>query len=603
MDRKKVRNLLRQGLHTPALYTGFNGVFTVLLSGIVLLTLFCNANVYYPLRWYALISAACLGLLVSFILSRTFAFFPEPSPLQEGLAAGFLLVLLLAFQGLVGSQLHLTAGLENAQGMVMQRAVDYATTGADPGSYLLHFPGDGGLYVILSGLFSLLHGFGVQDFTMTGLALTMLAVDVSVLLLYLCSRRLFGPNRALLVLLGCILVAPLALCIPLCTATTLAMPFPIAMVFLWLGARNKWRQGMVKAAVWRFCLLSLLAALGALIKLPVLVVWVAILLDLLLLLSGKGRALLAFAGLGIAAGFLVLGGLGVHYAPSMPVYDANDTIPLSGWVMMGLSSRGEYNTEDYQAIAELDGREARSAYVGETISQRLNEMGPLAFLNHLGTKLSRSFGEGTLGTAGVLEGDTDSALPLQSFFTVTGSRFSTTAYLAFAAFAALLIWGAVAAGKSVYRKNNALTFVRVALLGQVVLLLVFEGGAKHLLFLLPLFLLCAVEASPPGLAASSRPAPQEEPALETEPAFDPPAPGPDYMDPDFALQEPPLQEGTSSTSSEENWLVAEEESQAPPTAAPPAEDESQAGGAADEERMQPKKTDPTHEGENLWELL
>ncbi|MDL2252825.1 hypothetical protein LJC49_01965 [Ruminococcaceae bacterium OttesenSCG-928-I18] len=545
MEKVSGRNLLRAQVNTPVLYRIFNIAFAALFFGILALTLFFNTNSFYSFRWYWLLCAAAGGVLITLFVYWLFTLFPDPGKRAERILVPVLLVLFVAVQVVVGWQVRVDTDNSWDYGVVFNYASDYALSGTLPDDYFLYFPNNAALYTILCGFFSLLHLLGIWDFLIPTMVLNIAAITAAVALLYFVCRRLFGVRQGLFLLLACFVTAPFILYAPILYSDTLTLPIPIGIVLLWLKTRTEWRQGRTKGVYIRFLLISLLAAAGALFKVTVLIVWIAVALDLLIFLCGKGRLRLLLAGLALLLVVYLGGSFAVRYSPLLPAYNyAKDGLPASHWVMMGLSGNGGYNDDDYQLVLAQEGRAARSDFVAGEIGSRIAEKGPLGLLQHLGTKLSYTFGDGTYTAAGKLDQSASNPGLLHEVLVHSGEYFGVFAYLTFGLEAALLFWMALAAVRSFRRRNEALTFVRIAVFGLVLFLLLWETRARYLINFLPLFLLLAMEMGPRP-AAPKHP-PKEEPAegdilrrndygemqVQAQPLPNEPA-APDYMDPSF----------------------------------------------------------------------
>lgn len=511
------------------LYRIFNVVFAALLFGVLILAVFINRNTHFEFRWYLLLAAAACGIVASFGLSLLFQLMAKPSKLVEIIVVALVLALYFALQMVVGWQVRTLPGQSWDYGVVYSFAQDFVVNGRLPDLYFAYFPNNAGLYTFLCGLFGLLSLFGVGDFFIATMVVNALAIDLSLLLLYFCGRRLFGTLYALLLLFGSLCMLPFLLYTPILYTDTLSLPFPIAAVLLWLTARSRWREGSFKGAMGRFCALSALCAVGAQFKVTVLIVWIAAAIDLLLLVTGRGRWKVLLAGLGVAA--VLYGGLyvGLRHSPLLPRYDYDrDGIPFTQWIMMGLGGEGGYQNSDYVMVLEQEGKDARGDLIAGEIGRRLSDYGVLGTVKHLLVKLSYTFGDGTYDAAGRLDLNAMQAGPLHEWFVFSGRYFAFTAYIAFALEAALLFWAAVGSLKAVIRENNALTFVRVAVFGLVLFLLLWETISRYLIHFLPLFLLCSLEALPRPSARVERAFEREQPgeAPEPEPASEP-KPGPE----------------------------------------------------------------------------
>ncbi len=538
---EKGTNLLRARLNTPGIYHVFNLVFAVLVAGILAIVLFFNVYSFGGVRfsWYTKLGVAVCGSLLSLLLFWIFTHAKKPKKGVEIAVVGLLMLALIALQGFLGWQLRVQPGGEaGGFGQVYQLASGFALGQPPPGEYFVNHPYDIAPYTLLCGLFSLLQLAGLNDFLLPSMVLNVAAIAGSVFLLYLVARRLFGPLTAIFVLLAACLTSPFLLYVPMAYTTTLLLPLPVGAVLLWLGARGRWREGLYRGAVLRFCVLSALLALGALFRLSVLVLWLAVAVDLLLLLCGKGRGLMLLAGFGTLAVVLVGGALALLYSPLVPAANyLQDGMPLSRGLLMGLSQTGGYNQADENLLLSVQGRGARGELALQEAQNRLADYGVLGFVQHLGDKLSYSFGDGSYGALSALQQN-----PVNPGNAVLGVMAGgVMSLLYFAVQAATLFWMLMAAIRSFLRRNEALTFVRLAVFGFVVFLLVWEAQPGYLVCFLPLFLLCAAEAGPRPVAVRLHASLPKAPTVEEEAgeaAAQPAASVPDYMNPDFRWEAP-----------------------------------------------------------------
>ncbi len=549
---EKGTKLLRARLNTPGVYHIFNLVFAALVAGILAIILFFNVYTFGGIRfsWYTKLGVAVSVSLFSLLLFWMLTHLKKPKIAAEITVVALFMVGLVCLQGFVGWQAW-PSGEATGYGQVYQLASNWVLGQAQPGEYFLHHMYEIAPYTLLCGVFSLLHLFDISDFWLPSMVLNGMAISGAALLLYFTTRRLFGVLTAMFVLLAACLTSPFWLYAPLAGTNTLLLPIPVAAVLLWLGARSCWREGKYKGAILRFCILSGLLGLGALFRLPILVLWLAVVADLLFLLCGKGKGLMLLAGTGALAAVLVGGMFALLNSPLVPAANyIQDGMPFSRGLLMGLSQTGGYNQADEDLLLTVQGRAARGDLAIQEAQNRLESRGVLGEIQHLGDKLSHTFGDGSYGAAAYLQGNAANGGALGF---LTGGVMSL---LYFAVEAATLFWMLMAAVRSFMRRNEALTFVRLAVFGLVIFLLLWETQPGYLVCFLPLFLLCAAEAGPRPVAVRHHLVePQTAKPQENEPlAFQEESPAsstPDYMNPDFKWEAPVAPQWQSLTPPEE----------------------------------------------------
>lgn len=478
------------------LYRLSNSAFLLLMALAVCAAIFWNTEPLYAFQKLWLILAMALGALFFWVVYKGIQRLPSRWGRLEKQALVLFFAAFVGMQLFIGWQLrvHPTEGWDF--GLVYLYAKDFVLHGTLPDEYFLLFGNNRGIYALWCGYFSLLRLFGVQSFVWPSILLNIVAIDASLLMLYLCARRMAGRRRALFALAIGACTAPFLLYVPVFYTDTLTLPFPIAAVWLWMVAREKYNSGAFRAALWRVCALSAIVAVGAMLKISVVIVWVALALDALILLKGRRRFWLPLAGAGVLAACFAAYTLLLRALPILPVYNPAGGIPFTHWIMMGLHGNGQYYDPDYQLTLSAPDLAARYTLTLREIGGRLREMGPVGFVRHLLQKLGFTFGDGTYRVADKLDRAAVRPSFLHPFVIFTGARFKLFFYASGGLQGGMLAWCGYGALRSAAKREDSLSFVRVALLGLVLFLLLWETRSRYLVNFLPLFLLCAALAVP-----------------------------------------------------------------------------------------------------------
>lgn len=477
------------------LYKLFSILFSVIFAAAFLMAVFMNPDTSAGFDWPWLLLWAGLGIGAAFLFSRLFSMIKQVTTGMEISIAILLFVLLIGLQFLI--IVGMWPAVDSAgYGPVLQMASDNVLDGTRAGSYLLNHPGDAGYYSFLRLYLSFLKLLGIMEYTVPIMLLNAIAVDLTVVLLSFCARRIFDSKKALFILFASVFFAPHLLYMSFSYPELVVLPVPVAAVYLWLKVRTLWRAGNVSGAVGRFCFISLLVGLGTLVKPLVAVIWVAMVIDLLLMLrSGLKFAMMAGGLLVVLA--VTFGGMFLmETSPAMPEKTGANGVPTSIGIMMGLNGDGGYSDEDAAAVEALETEQEKAAYISEQISERANNLGLMGMMRHVGRKLAYTFGDGTYQASQVLEQTPAAGSWLVNMFAPGGVGYSGLWAYCFAFSIAIVFWMTVASAKSLYRNNNALAFLRVTIFGATLVLMIWEGGARHLLCFVPLMMLAAVEAAP-----------------------------------------------------------------------------------------------------------
>lgn len=431
----------------------------------LLLTEHLRGRLRHPRRVYALLLAA--GLAVYFLLQLYFA--------------GHLI----------------TNGVKSWDfGIVADAAMDAARGGSVSEAYFRMWSNNIPLLLLLTGVFRLAAALGAADFNLIGIGLNLFAIDLSILLCARCLRRATGRRAA--ALLG---AALLCATLPLLTYSaiyytdTLTLPFPIGVLLLWLEAKTALRAGRRQRGLLLLGLAAAVAALGALLKITVLFVLIAVVIDALLSFAPRrGAACLCAAVLLFSAVYFPLQRAGQH----SPLLVADSTgssdyyIPFTHWIMMGLYGNGGYRDEDYQLTLSVPGSE-RQALVAAEIQSRLRAYGFCGLLRHLRDKCVYVWADGTYYAAVAADRDRVSSAGIDRFVLASADRFAVTAYPC----QALLLLNELclaAAGALLWRKNHSALLLPagISLFGLFLFECLWEARSRYLLNYLPVFVAVTV---------------------------------------------------------------------------------------------------------------
>ncbi|MFV0412774.1 MAG: hypothetical protein ACK5L3_05810 [Oscillospiraceae bacterium] len=502
--------LLRKQVSSPLLYRILDSLFVILLFAAIFLVVFNNQNTLYSFSVVRLFICAVSGCLLFYFAQRILVLLPAPPKLVE-YAAFFLL-----FGLFIASLLYFGWGLKTLPdtgwsfGNVYNHAREYVLNGTQPGGYFSAHVEDTGLYVFLCMAFSVARAFGTTNFLAVGILLNTVAIAAAVLLLYITVRSAFGSTKGLIGLLFSLVVFPFVLYVPLFSAYTLAMPFVAAGVLLWQKSRRAWRSGETGGSMPSFVATILVCVLGSFLYFPAALVWVAICIDLLAFLRGKGRVW--YLLLAVVLFVLLLGGmlLASFNSGLLPGYNyEQDGIPLNHYLYTGLDDNNAHYAQYSESALLIGSRQARYNHNGGLIQAKLSQMQGWGILAHLGNKLSYLLGDGTFSAPLSFAGGGVQRSSLSSLVVPGGLGFAPFAYAAFTVQVAMLFWAMVSGIKAVVYKNNYFSFVRIALLLVVLFLLVWQADPRSILPFLPLVLLCALEGGP--IRPTIRPAMEKRP--------------------------------------------------------------------------------------------
>ena len=377
-------------------------------------------------------------------------------------------------------------------GVVYNAAEYYVINGAfDMGKYdyFLWFPNNSPLYNIFVLLFKL---FAVLGITNTQLTLNVFNACLLVVSAWFVEKTVqvfAGSEFTGTGLMFCVALCPFSLYAVLAYTDTFSMAFLSAALYFYICViKNKGNRYV------NLVLFSLLCGFGASLKVSVLILAIAAVIDIVLKTKDlKTTAVSLVLVLAIAFG----GFAGFKYAhehsPFLPEYDYDYTIPYTHWVMMGLNGLGGYSDDDYQFItlAHPDKRSRQQANIAE-IHRRVEEKGFDGMIQHLKNKLSFIYSEGTFGACYKLDRAVVRPNGLHEYIIYLGQRFEILGNFSLALFMMMLSFLSAGVIMGIKNKDLSALMPAMSLIGVTIFLLLWEARARYILNFLPLFILMTV---------------------------------------------------------------------------------------------------------------
>ncbi len=376
--------------------------------------------------------------------------------------------------------------------------------------YFQAYPNNLGLLGLIAGWLSLTGHLGFHDQVSATIILNLAFMNTTLVMLYLCIKRLLGSGAAIFGLLLGFVFITLSLWSRTLYSDTVGMVFPITVFYLLLrlrAARAGWRQIALATAI------GVISGLGYSIKpttifvsLAAIIVYVLSLLPAMPALKRPRLKMMAI----IAACFLV--GLGatatiIKQAMISRTHLTVNSMPITNFMLMGLTDictpqecrYGAWNMPDaLEQGTFTDMRTYRSYTIGE-IKHRLKAYGAGGYLQFASQKGAWIIGDGTFYA--YHEG-TDRQAPLvhnsrlnryvQSWMHIDGRHYVLfeniiQVFWIMMLLAILLPFALKRYGPARFEINT----VYISLLGLLAFLLLFEARSRYLYLYIPIFIIAA----------------------------------------------------------------------------------------------------------------
>lgn len=348
--------------------------------------------------------------------------------------------------------------------------------------YFDRLPNNWGTLVYVSFAYRIMNIlFGTVPYT-AGYILNVFSLAVNFAFAYFNIKLIFEKNSTRLVgLLAMFLHPAFLLYSPVMYSDTLSMPFAQIALFLFLKA-------LKQESFQRFCLLvatdAIVLTIAYQLKGSLVVLIVAFIITIFIKCDLKKTICFISAVL-----VVFLGGTGLFKSAcykmqiSTPEKHYEQSVPTTHYIMMGLKDRGGFSQKDYSNTLKQGNLDQKKAYNIAVIKERLKEYGLRGFLLHLQKKIAYTWSDGRFYSHYQLSHANNKPLVAhlnsKKFAIVTNSIHLVMLFFMLVSFV-----------KGIFQYNN-LSLVRLAVLGIILLLMIWETRSRYLINFMPMYIILA----------------------------------------------------------------------------------------------------------------
>ena len=375
---------------------------------------------------------------------------------------------------------------------VYKGAVALSTTGklGNYNDYFHIFPHNLGATSILTMLFYAASLIGIKDYYLVGTLYNVCSINIGLLFVYLCIRKLKGIKAAYFSFWLGISCIPLYFYTPIFYTDTLSFPFIAICYYVYLQLIN---QPNFKKRLTYGGILGAFCALGAVIKFTAVIIGVAILIDIIFQRRFKINIFPLALGILIFAGIIHLFDSYRHNHILDKTLSDQKQVPYTHWMMMGLSGNGSYNGGDYEYTYTYNSQDERIEANLNRIQERLNNYGIRGYIEFINRKQQLNFGDGTFSVHEMIDDNPIRRNGLHQIGLSDGKYFKAFKDIAqgyHIALFALIILGCI---YDVYSKppTNNILLARIAIFGIYFFLALWEASSRYIINFLPIFFIAA----------------------------------------------------------------------------------------------------------------
>lgn len=362
--------------------------------------------------------------------------------------------------------------------------------------YYGYFPNNLGAMTVLHAVFAVASLFGVSDFFAVGIVFNSLLLVATALTVSLTCKKLRGETAGIMALVFFLLCIPFLFMGAAFYTDSLSLLFPALFYYLYLHFKE---QQTLKKQIIFAVLMAVVLTIGMLIKFTVLIILVAVVIDALLCMNWKKVCLFTACSLLIAFASFTTMNVSMernHWGQLSSIEPEKLNTPYLHWVMMGLQNNGYYNPEDYEFTRSLSPDERNRALLSR-IKERLSAMGFFGTADLFMNKAVVCFGDGTYALSDFLDDTPAKKHWLHDYILYEGEKYSDYQHLTTGMLLTVYLFMLLGSIRHLQEKDiekiKQIDLVpRLASLGILAFLLLWETSGRYFTNFIPMMLICAV---------------------------------------------------------------------------------------------------------------
>ena len=481
------------------LYNIFLIVFSLIFALILVGTIFDNKSLITVSPITIILSFIIIGLILILIYKFINKKITDNLSIKkEIIIVGIIFLIILIYQLIYAYYMKSYPGWDwnelftSARNYVLD-LLDYVDW-----EYFRKFPNNYGMLyfeIILFKMFNVLNILHSTTATIYAtIAVNIVIINLSIFLTYLTIRNILGKKNAIYSLIIMSICNAFFCYIPILYTDTVTMIFPIFILFCY----TLWNKNNKN---WLLILIAIATVFGMKIKLTVVIMLIAIIIDLCMKHKLK-KSIKPISILLISLLILQLSMSFLEIKFSIFPYDIsnnNKQLPYTHWIMMGMTEReykdgkyliGWFNPESMEYTLSYDTTEEREKANIKKIQEYLGDYGIIGYTKFLYRKMLYTWSDGSYFSSMLLDNGT--MYNKKSIFTDLQHSSGKYVKLAFNQNTVVILFiylfiiiGAITALK---KKENKVNTCYIALFGVLIFFLLWEASSRYLINYVPILI-------------------------------------------------------------------------------------------------------------------
>lgn len=377
-------------------------------------------------------------------------------------------------------------------GRVFEIAKDYIEKGITTDPYLYEYQNNIAITIIDMLALKVLRIIKVTDYIVGITFLNAVVVTLTIIFLYYTVNKMYGKERALMVLIICLLTTPLYLHAAIYYTDSMSMFISIFALFLYVNIReeqNKKKNYLMQV------LLGITLILCIKIKLTAVFIMIAIIM--LEILNYKFKDILNNFKITVPSAiiFLIIYTIFVNYYFITDKDKLNEyKMPIEHWILIGSVNEGGFNQELYEYTKGYPTYNEKKQADILKIKEIYKEYSIKNFIQHINTKIKYTWSDGTYFAPEKLRREPAKRCGLHEYVSDDGQKTYMYKYFPQIMHVSMLILIVVNAIYVFNRKELEKddVFLMITILGLAVFLMIWENRSRYLLTYIPIMIILEV---------------------------------------------------------------------------------------------------------------